>query len=322
MSRLLKTFDDKVELRGYDIADTIVKAEDDPFELSMVGSTDTVDRDNEVIEQGGWDLSAYKHNPVILPAHNYMMPSIGKAISVSVQGGKLMFKIRFPDEGIFPLADIYRKLYRGGFMKASSVGFRAIEWIDGRTAEFRRKFTKVELYELSLVSVPCNPDAVVQNSVAIERAAKGGALSGREVKLFHDIAVMSWKDAGADESFVKAFSESLRKGGAYVSDANDGQDKGGSGGKKEKEKSDVGGAGASVAGHSKDGAVAAGGQNGKKHGDEVADKRFDAMLTAGSGENKSHTEPQAKKRTESAVAIVNAIKEGFAMSEQKKEARS
>src|SRR5690606_10009508 len=62
-----------------------------------------------------------------------------------------------------PEADMYRKLYKAGFMNSSSVGFIGKEWVDGdgKTSPFR-KFTKVELLELSLVSIPANPEAITQ----------------------------------------------------------------------------------------------------------------------------------------------------------------
>jgi hypothetical protein len=61
-------------------------------------------------------------------------------------------------------------------MNASSVGFIPKEWVDGdgKKTPFR-KFTKVELLELSLVSVPANPEALMS-------AKSKGIVSNEELK--------------------------------------------------------------------------------------------------------------------------------------------
>jgi len=132
------------------------------MEIEMVGSTESIDRDGESIAIDAWDIKQFKKNPIILPQHNYSKPAIGKATNIQVKDGALVFKIAFPDEGVNPEADTYRKLYKAGFMNASSVGFIPKEWVDGdgKKSPFR-KFTKVELLELSLVSVPSNPTALM-----------------------------------------------------------------------------------------------------------------------------------------------------------------
>jgi hypothetical protein len=87
-----------------------------------------------------------------------------------------MFRIEFSEEGINPEADIYRKLYKTGFMNASSVGFQPKEWEDGDGKKTPyRTFKKQELLELSLVSVPANSDALVT-------AKSKGIVSSEELK--------------------------------------------------------------------------------------------------------------------------------------------
>jgi len=132
------------------------------YEIEMIGSTGSVDRDGEAIDPNGWDLRAFKKNPVILPQHDYRKPPVARATSVKLVDGKLMFKIEFPQEGISAEADTYRKLYKEGFMNASSVGFAPTEWVDGDGKKTPyRTFKKQQLLELSLVSVPANSEALV-----------------------------------------------------------------------------------------------------------------------------------------------------------------
>ena len=160
------------EVKGYDF-DAEIKTLDE-FSLEIVGSTSKVDRDGEVLDVNGWDLKNYKKNPVILASHNYFEPAIGKAKSVKIKDGSLVFKIEFPEEGVNPTADVYRKLYIGGFMRASSVGFIPKEWedLDGKSGLWR-KYIKQELLELSLVSVPANPEALTPMKGFMQAFEKG-----------------------------------------------------------------------------------------------------------------------------------------------------
>jgi HK97 family phage prohead protease len=149
-------------------------------ELEVVGSTGSMDRDGEVVEPTAWDLKNFKKNPVILAGHDYHSPAIARATNVKLEDGKLKFKIKFPTEGAYPIADIDRKLYKEGIMSATSVGFIAREWQDGdgKAGKPWRTYTKAELLELSLVTVPSNPEALVMQR---------GILNDDEVKLLKGI---------------------------------------------------------------------------------------------------------------------------------------
>ena len=62
--------------------------------VSFVASTANADRYGDVINQGGWDLSKYKQNPVILLNHNANSLPIGKGV-VDVVDGQLMVDVEF-----------------------------------------------------------------------------------------------------------------------------------------------------------------------------------------------------------------------------------
>lgn len=130
--------------------------------LQLIGSTEKQDRDGEVIKADGWDLKQYKKNPVIMWAHRYDQPPIGKALNVKVIDGKLTFKVEFADAETYEFADTIYKLFKGGFLNATSVGFVPLEWEDGDGEKNpKRIYTKQELLELSAVPVPSNPEALV-----------------------------------------------------------------------------------------------------------------------------------------------------------------
>ena len=130
--------------------------------LEFVGSVEsTKDRDGEVIKADGWDLVNYKKNPIVLWAHDYSAPPIGKATSVKVSKGQLIFTVKFADAETYPFADTIYKLCKGGFLNATSVGFIPKEWETGKKEnDPSRTYLKQELLELSIVPVPSNPDAL------------------------------------------------------------------------------------------------------------------------------------------------------------------
>jgi HK97 family phage prohead protease len=196
-------------------------------EIEIIGSSENADRDGEVIALEAWDLKAYKSNPVILAQHNYSKPAIGKASSIKIKDGKLVFKIEFPEDGANPEADIYRKLYKSGFMNASSVGFIPKKWEDGdgKKTPFR-KFTKVELLELSLVSVPANSDAVVigrsmvsKGIISEQEAKQVGLIKGddpyammsQEHKEEHEDIEMQLTVINERLAFIEGFIQGLQK---------------------------------------------------------------------------------------------------------------
>lgn len=124
---------------------------------TFVISTSSPDRDNDVIEADGWQLANYQKNPVVLWAHDYRSLPIGKAIEVGLQGGKLVSTMEFADHDF---ANTVLRLVDGGFLRATSVGFRPEKY---SINEDRRglDFTEQELLEFSIVPVPANPEALI-----------------------------------------------------------------------------------------------------------------------------------------------------------------
>lgn len=139
--------------------------------LRFVGSTETADRDKDIIEVAGWQLENYQKNPVFLWAHQYGQPPIGKAINVikDVNNKQLIFDIQFATADVYPFADTIYKLYKGGYMSATSVGFMTKKFKTRdddevlELPEWRRgyRIIEAELLELSAVPVPANPEAII-----------------------------------------------------------------------------------------------------------------------------------------------------------------
>jgi len=133
-------------------------SEDDDGGLDIKGSasTNALDRAGDVIESGAWTkggLDNFKNNPVILFNHNYDRP-IGRAKEIGVSENGLELTAR-----ISKSAGEIKDLIKDGVLGAFSVGFKVkdAEYVtetDGYTIK------DAELFEVSVVSVPCNQNAV------------------------------------------------------------------------------------------------------------------------------------------------------------------
>ena len=136
--------------------------------LRFIGSDEKLDRDNEIVMSSGWKLAEYKKNPVVMVNHRHMELPVAKTekVWVSKKNKTLMFDIKFPEPEISSIGDTLYKLYSNGYMNATSVGFKPnrdkIDWGDGDKTPYAT-FNEQELLELSLVSVPANPRALIQS---------------------------------------------------------------------------------------------------------------------------------------------------------------
>ena len=130
--------------------------------LTFVASTGAVDRHGDTVAPEGWRLDAYRENPVVLWAHDYRRPAIGRAQSVWRDGGALLARLEFADT---EFAREVEGLYRRGYQQGVSVGFRPLrfeERRDARSGAFLGiRFLEQELLEISAVPVPANRGALL-----------------------------------------------------------------------------------------------------------------------------------------------------------------
>ncbi len=132
--------------------------------IRFVLSTDDVDRHGDVITADGWVLDSYRENPVLLWAHNYRQPAIGRAAKVWTEPHRLLANMEFaPTE----FAQEISSLYRSGFQWGVSVGFKPLrfeERRDEKTGAFLGlRFLEQELLEVSAVPVPANRNALCRS---------------------------------------------------------------------------------------------------------------------------------------------------------------
>jgi len=124
-------------------------------EIEGIASTESADRDGEIIRQDGWDLKNFKKNPVLLASHNYHEFPIGKITNIKIDEKQLTFKAVFSQ--VTQKAIEAYQLVQEGILKAFSVGFIPRKFDEKN----QNIITEAELLEISLVSVPANPQAIV-----------------------------------------------------------------------------------------------------------------------------------------------------------------
>ena len=138
--------------------------DDESWTLLVRATMGGEDRKGDVIESSGWDLSAYRENPVFLWAHDRGRPPIGRALRVLTDDNGLLAEIEFaPTE----LAQEIEGLYRTGFMRGVSVGFVPLEVAMRKASQGRRAYHYIrqELLEISAVPVPMHAGALSQKEI-------------------------------------------------------------------------------------------------------------------------------------------------------------
>jgi HK97 family phage prohead protease len=145
--------------------DALQAVTEDERTATFVASDETVDRYGDIVSLDGWDLANFRRNPIFLWMHSQYQP-IGKVKKIGVEGDKLLATVKFFDKGDSKTADDLWQLVKKRQLRAVSVGFTVksdadLEPIRDENERITGwRFLKQELLELSLVSVPANPNAL------------------------------------------------------------------------------------------------------------------------------------------------------------------
>jgi HK97 family phage prohead protease len=127
--------------------------------MRFVISTSEADRDNDTIAPRGWKLGNYRKNPVVLWAHDVRQLPVARCVDVRVEDEKLVAMAEFPAREIFEFGATVFDLLKGGFLRATSVGFKPLKFV--RNAERNgMDFLEQELVEFSICNVPSNPNTL------------------------------------------------------------------------------------------------------------------------------------------------------------------
>lgn len=155
--------------------------------LRFIGSDEGIDRDGDQIMLDGWDLKEYKENPVVLFGHRYSEEPVArtKRVWANQTEKRLMFDIEFPESEISSKGDSLYRLYKSGFMQATSVGFlpdfKKVEYPENKSGKGPYRIYKGQkLLEISLVSVGSNSRALL-TSKSMNEAIKANVIDQLEL---------------------------------------------------------------------------------------------------------------------------------------------
>lgn len=156
-------------------------------------STESVDRQGDIVRAAGAQLENYLRNPVVLWAHDYSQPPVARALSVEIiPGVGLKSTFQFPEWGVSEQADTVRRLWAGGFLNATSIGFIPMSMtpIDPDRQWGPQDITSWEMLEYSVVPVPANQNALrlAMKSLAGSEEKRGRVLSASNEKRLKEAA--------------------------------------------------------------------------------------------------------------------------------------
>ena len=145
-------------------------------------TSETIDRQGEIVTLDGWNFERYLTNPVVLDTHDYdsIESIVGRTVSIDRDADGWNATIRFNGSEYGLLA---QRLVEDGDLRAVSVGFRplVIEYPDANALRRARtlddatekalvsvapdpatavRHVEKELLEISVVPIPANPDAI------------------------------------------------------------------------------------------------------------------------------------------------------------------
>ncbi len=134
----------------------------------FVLNEESEDRMGDIIEVAGWDLKNFNRNPIALFSHRRDSP-VGTWVDTKVEGKRLIGKLKLAGTN---LANMVRQLIQENVLRAVSVGFRPLDWEEmyeeNTTAKGRKesrflgyRVKAAELLEVSLVSIPAHPNALL-----------------------------------------------------------------------------------------------------------------------------------------------------------------
>jgi HK97 family phage prohead protease len=141
-------------------------------ERSVIGyiSTDSVDREGEVVIPKGLMLDSFRKSPGVLWCHDYKLPPVGKCLWIKTDDNTVWAKTQFADT---PRGNEALYLYKEGFMTGFSIGFIADRTAYGPPSQKEMEvrpdwrfakalIRKAEVIEYSVAIIACNRDAITR----------------------------------------------------------------------------------------------------------------------------------------------------------------
>jgi len=157
-----------VVLKGLD-CETKQEGHEDDRVLQFTISSSRIDRDNDTLAVDGWQLDNFQKTGPVLWAHDGSKPPIATATRTWVENSLLKSTAKFlpsdlADHDHVKFADMVYQMYRKGYMRSLSVGFKPIKYLvnEERGGWYPLDYVEQELLEYSAVPVPSNVDALYE----------------------------------------------------------------------------------------------------------------------------------------------------------------
>ncbi len=150
------------------------------FDFTATLSTAAVDRSGDSIAVNGWKLDEFRRNPTVFFNHLSGELPVGRATNVWIGGDKLKGAVKLAPSTANPLAGQVRELIKGGYLSAISVGFVPNSWEfakDSSRPLGSINFISQTLLEFSIVGLPCNQQALIDQVPVPLSASKSNVIS-------------------------------------------------------------------------------------------------------------------------------------------------
>lgn len=150
--------------------------------IRFVISDETLDRQGDIVDAGGWDFTEFQKNPQFLGFHNDRDFPIGKPLrwEVDTKGRRVLMDVYFPTLAELSespelasekakIVDTTYHMYKTGMLNAVSVKFLSTESAEhpaalveaNPIAKYGRRSMRHQLWEVSAVPIPADPNALV-----------------------------------------------------------------------------------------------------------------------------------------------------------------
>jgi len=149
------------------------------YDGTFILSTDSPDRDGDVIDQAGWSLDNFVKNPIALWQHDHRNP-VGRWENIRVETNRLVADLKL---GSTKMAQMTKQLIQDGILRAVSVGFRPLDYepLEDDAPAKGWLIKAAELLEASLVSVPANQEALqISKSLGLSDDERSVIFEGAE----------------------------------------------------------------------------------------------------------------------------------------------
>lgn len=147
--------------------------------IKGIATTPTLDRVKDSVKPEG--MTYAKSIPLLLQ-HDHSKPvgsaTLGKATPQGIPFEAQIAKVDEPGEVKTRTDEAWHSV-KTGLIKGTSIGFKPHEYEPNKQGGM--DFTKAEIHELSLVTIPCNPEAVITAFKALSAASEEVAQATSEV---------------------------------------------------------------------------------------------------------------------------------------------